>query len=251
MKKLSQKEREKIVEKYFGKIPKGKFTPGIYNYCDRWCEKCKKQEKCFLRYQELREREGLVSEGIDPSSSEAIFNRINNSLDKTKDLILDITRAEGIDISMTPEEERQYELEKRRTDPARYKVMKLAKELFKETHFFIESLPPLESQELNEEIEKICHHSVTVVCKVFSAMSGKLHAKYEKGSRAKFWLDDSFKTACVAYRSAKISRGALETLEVQISDFRFKSLIDRCDKLLTEIDRSLFTNQGRMKGKLR
>lgn len=239
MKKLSQKERGKIIEKHFGKIPKGKFKSGIYNYCDRWCEKCKKQEKCFLRYQELREREKIASEGIDPSSSEAIFDRINNSLDKTKDLILDITRAEGIDISMTPEEKKEYERERKKTDPTRHKIVKLAEELFKKTHYLVESLPPFESRELEGEVEKICHHSVVIIGKVFSAMSNKLHAKYKKGEDRKFWLDDSFKTACVAYRSAKICREALKLLNLEVSDYRIGSLIDKYNKILTEIDNSL------------
>jgi len=29
-------------------LPEGDFIPGIYNYCNRWCERCLYTEKCRL-----------------------------------------------------------------------------------------------------------------------------------------------------------------------------------------------------------
>ena len=28
-------------------LPEGDFIPGIYNYCNRWCERCIYTEKCM------------------------------------------------------------------------------------------------------------------------------------------------------------------------------------------------------------
>ena len=29
------------------KIPEGDFIPGIYNYCDSWCERCLYTSRCM------------------------------------------------------------------------------------------------------------------------------------------------------------------------------------------------------------
>ena len=31
-----------------------RFISGIYNYCDRWCERCRMTQRCFLYYQDSR-----------------------------------------------------------------------------------------------------------------------------------------------------------------------------------------------------
>ena len=240
VKRLTRKEREKIIEKHFGKIPKGKFKSGIYSYCDRWCEKCNKKDACFLFYMEEREKAGSLAKGMNPQSNEAVFDRIERSLEKTKNLILEITKAEGIDLTMTPEQEKEYKRERRLTDPSRHLLMRLTRRLFKETYYFIESIPPIESKKLEEEGEKIAHYSTQVAAKVFSALSAKLHAKYEKKNR-KFWLDDAFKTSCVAYRSAKICRDALKRLDFHLSNFQIRSLVNNYEQILLEIDKKLLS----------
>ncbi|MCX6810852.1 MAG: hypothetical protein NTY30_03965 [Candidatus Berkelbacteria bacterium] len=54
-KKITQKERRTIVESVVGNVPWEQFTPGIYNNCDRWCERCSKTEKCYLFFEEKKE----------------------------------------------------------------------------------------------------------------------------------------------------------------------------------------------------
>jgi len=244
---LSQKQRREIVEKHLGKIPWGRFTPGIYNYCDRWCERCNKQDKCLLRYEELKENEQLVRKGKNPKDMKIVLDRVGKSLSQTKDLIADIAEAEGIDLTMPQEDENEYGRMERKTNPQRYKIVKFAAEIFKETYQITELLPPTESEEIEEELRQIAHYAPLVAVKTNSAMYSKLHAKlanekHDKDNK-KFWENDSFKTACIAYRGAKICRDSLKAVNSAITDYRLQSLIDDYQKLIKQIDSTFLTQK--------
>jgi hypothetical protein len=42
-----------------------RFIPGIYNYCDRWCERCRFAERCYSRALRLRFEDALAR-GLPP-----------------------------------------------------------------------------------------------------------------------------------------------------------------------------------------
>lgn len=44
--------------------PKRKFIAGVYNYCDRWCERCRFQQQCRL-YRDVRRTEEAMARGED------------------------------------------------------------------------------------------------------------------------------------------------------------------------------------------
>jgi hypothetical protein len=46
----------------------GRFIPGVYNYCDRWCERCRLQARCRV-YRDMTMMEAAISRG---DSSEAV-----------------------------------------------------------------------------------------------------------------------------------------------------------------------------------
>jgi hypothetical protein len=45
---------------------RARFIPGIYNYCDRWCERCRYAQRCYTRAERLRFEEALAK-GLAPS----------------------------------------------------------------------------------------------------------------------------------------------------------------------------------------
>jgi len=53
------------------------FIPGIYNYCDRWCERCAYTSKCFLF---ATEKKQFPDDGAKDISNEAFWKRMSGNL---------------------------------------------------------------------------------------------------------------------------------------------------------------------------
>lgn len=56
--------------------------PGIYNYCDRWCERCQFRERCLVFATENEDTEHL-SEGWD-SKNRAFWNKLAQAFDEAQ-----------------------------------------------------------------------------------------------------------------------------------------------------------------------
>src|SRR5215510_5650962 len=68
--------------------------PGIYNYCDRRCERCRFADRCFS-YLESRK---------EPEPSESVGTMMERSLEGTLDVLRIIAERQGIDLFGTAEE---------------------------------------------------------------------------------------------------------------------------------------------------
>ncbi|MFQ5649392.1 MAG: hypothetical protein ACE5IY_05575 [bacterium] len=56
-----------------------RFTPGIYNFCDRWCERCQLSQRCLVYAMEKEEMDQLASYEI---VDEAYWRKLLGTLDK-------------------------------------------------------------------------------------------------------------------------------------------------------------------------
>lgn len=74
--------------------------PGIYNWCDRWCERCAFVQRCAVGSQETADAENTESE---------LFERLAESLEETRKLILTIAEERGISMEISPEEDEAYQ----------------------------------------------------------------------------------------------------------------------------------------------
>jgi len=86
------------------------FIPGIYNYCDRWCERCAFTTRCrtFSMEQEANRREGGP-----PRDIAAFWKRFEASLKQTKKMVLDLAKERGITFDPAEMEEIGREEERR------------------------------------------------------------------------------------------------------------------------------------------
>lgn len=78
------------------------FIPGIFNYCDRWCERCTLSHRCQVYAEEQKQATG--NEDID---SKAFWDQLSASLKTTMSMLQDMADEEGIDldnIALTPPE---------------------------------------------------------------------------------------------------------------------------------------------------
>lgn len=81
--------------------------PGIYNYCDRWCERCPFTDRC-LNYktgeEERKEAESRKKDNDRPASE--LWQDVKETLDETIELLKELMREHGLDPDkMEPDEE--------------------------------------------------------------------------------------------------------------------------------------------------
>jgi len=86
--------------------------PGIYNYCDRWCERCDFTSRC-LQFQMEQEEEDLASTSSTTEELNAEFwEKVTNAFSMAIELIKDIAEREGIDLDHDDTEEEMAERRK-------------------------------------------------------------------------------------------------------------------------------------------
>jgi len=74
-----------------------KFIPGIYNYCDRWCERCPMTSRCRV-YAEERGAEATDPAASDPRNA-AFWEVIAANVHKARVALEQMAAERGIDVS--------------------------------------------------------------------------------------------------------------------------------------------------------
>lgn len=88
---------------------------GIYNYCDRWCERCPLSTRCLLYASEL-EDEDNSPESRD-IQNEAFWKNLSSIFQETREMIMEWAQEEGVDLDEFKEEdELQLRKKRRRAD---------------------------------------------------------------------------------------------------------------------------------------
>jgi len=88
---------------------------GVYNYCDRWCERCPLSSRCLLYAQE-QEDDDDSPESRD-IQNEAFWKKLSAIFQETREMVLEWAQEEGIDLTNIPEEDEKKSRKKRqRTD---------------------------------------------------------------------------------------------------------------------------------------
>ena len=72
--------------------------PGIYNYCDRWCERCTHGARCLTFQMEQEEAGRLPPEARDLNNA-AFWQRIGDSFALVREMIDDFLKREGITLT--------------------------------------------------------------------------------------------------------------------------------------------------------
>jgi hypothetical protein len=73
-----------------------RFISGIYNYCDRWCERCPFTSRC-LNFA-MEQAENLTEEERD-SNNQAFWDHLHNMLQETMQMIQEDAAKSGIDLN--------------------------------------------------------------------------------------------------------------------------------------------------------
>jgi hypothetical protein len=90
-----------------------RFVSGIYNYCDRWCERCVLASRC-LNFA-MQEEEALSPEARDPDNK-AFWERLQETFRVTLELIRETAEEQGIDLDSVDTEDTAAEERQRREE---------------------------------------------------------------------------------------------------------------------------------------
>jgi len=118
---------------------KAKNIPGIYNYCDVWCERCAFTDRClnFQRGQEAKLKRPITEE-------DSIFEEISQNLEDALNCLKRAADEDGIDLdSWTLEENEAYEQKMSRIDQAMksHELTQLTREYSNKTLDLLERRP--------------------------------------------------------------------------------------------------------------
>ena len=93
-----------------------RLIPGIYNYCDRWCERCFFTARClnYAMGREMGEEDG--DEELHDLENKKFWEHLHSVFELTKEMVEDMMEKEGIELDAEEmeefaEEERQREEE--------------------------------------------------------------------------------------------------------------------------------------------
>ena len=76
---------------------------GVYNYCDRWCERCPLTSRCLVYATEQVGHDG--SPESNDTRNEAFWHKLSSILLETQGMISEWAREAGLDLTQVPEEE--------------------------------------------------------------------------------------------------------------------------------------------------
>ena len=107
---------------------KENFIDSIYNYCDRWCERCEYTDRCRLYSMEIERKE---EPGYDETNIE-LAKEIHRSFAETFKMIEEYAEKFGIDISQV------VTVEKKEPEPTQLTF--LATKYFKDASVYLKKL---------------------------------------------------------------------------------------------------------------
>lgn len=88
--------------------------PGIYNYCDRWCERCPFSSRCLVYRTEQEDDDG------DPASRDitnaAFWKKLTDIFKQTREMITAWAEESGVDLSDISDEEIASAMEQKKAE---------------------------------------------------------------------------------------------------------------------------------------
>ncbi len=115
-------------ERLLKKAQDPRYISGIYNYCDRWCERCSFTSHCLNYAMSEEEFDTLGSRDID---NKAFWEKLHSIFQVTKELVMEKAEELGIDLNSS-------EIEFAREENLRKKEIVREHELSKSAHKYIE-----------------------------------------------------------------------------------------------------------------
>ena len=181
-----------------------RFIAGIYNYCDRWCERCPQTSRC-LNFS-ISEEE-FSDPGARDIRNEAFWKKLSEILGETLELLRESAREWGVELETLDSMEdienlkaRDEVVENHLLSRAAKSYSKRVEDWFKEreTLFFEIAAAAREGVSLEEAIEVIRWYQYFICAKVMRAVRGKTEEEEERCDEFPSDSDGSAKIGLIA-----------------------------------------------------
>ena len=146
---------------------------GVYNYCDRWCERCPLTSRCLVYATEQEDNDVCDSHDL---RNEAFWKKLGVIFQETRDLITEWARNAGIDLTEACEENESCHKRKRQLvdnhplTRAGKKYANAASDWFRE---FDQTIELSNTERLEEAREVVQWYQYQIAVKTIRALSGR------------------------------------------------------------------------------
>ena len=181
-----------------------RFISGIYNYCDRWCERCPHTSRC-LNFATSEE------EFSDPETrdvqNKAFWGKLSETLGEAMEVLKESAKEWGVDLEALDDKESLETIKAKRMASENHLLSRAAKEYSqrvedwfkeKETLFFETAAAAREGVSLDEAVEVIRWYQYFICAKVIRAVHGKREEEEEEWDEFPSDSDGSAKIALIA-----------------------------------------------------
>jgi hypothetical protein len=125
-----------------------RFIEGIFNYCDRWCERCSFTSRCMLYAMEDEDRDDPATHDIN---SEAFWAKLTSIFKQTREMISTMAAERGIDLESIDLENVQEENDRLREESESHPLSQSAEQYIKMVNVWFDREYPQSEQDLNAD----------------------------------------------------------------------------------------------------
>ena len=148
---------------------------GIYNYCDRWCERCPLTSRCLV-YATEKEEDG--SSQTHDLTNEAFWRKLGTVFQETRDMIAEWTREAAIDLDRAEEEDDPSQRKKKRRQVDNHPLACAGKKYANDASDWFRELDQIVDWESTERLEDarevIQWYQYQIAVKTMRALSARI-----------------------------------------------------------------------------
>ncbi len=218
-----------------------RFISGIYNYCDRWCERCPQTSRC-LNFATSEE------EFSDPETkdiqNEAFWKKLSETFAETMELLKESAKEWGVDLDQLDDTDNLETIQAKRKAAENHLLSRAAKKYServddwfeeRETLFFEMAAAAREGVSIEEAVEVIRWYQYFICAKVMRAIRGKSEEEEEGWDEFPSDADGSAKVALIAC-DRSIAAWAVIQQYITDDDHEVIDLIGFLDRLIQAME---------------
>ena len=238
-----------------------RYIPGVYNYCDRLCERCKLKDRCFLYAKEKMRIEEHRRKGEDPDDWSVVLADIERSFGKAMEFLKRLAAKEGI-------ESEPIQASSSLPDPSSHPLYKLSQDYMKRAHLFLEGLRgkiekysedlqlcgqvSSDIREIISNYETVLWYHTLIPVKISRALTSKFEAEensisemrgIEEVEHRQFAREDAAGSAKVAYYGLAMTISALQAIYEWDRDDEVIALLALADSICRMLDKEISSHR--------
>lgn len=178
-----------------------KFIPGIYNYCDRWCERCSFTSRC--RVFAMEQEYDLTNEERDLNNDQ-FWKRLAGIFAETQVMLREKAEEFGIDLTNIDHEAIEKEIEERREAVMNQDLVKLGERYAKEVSRLLDKdeIEVEDTETVNEMLQIVRWYQFMIATKLFRGSDAQIDLEKDDDEDLRETMlsekDGSIKVALIA-----------------------------------------------------